>query len=79
MIMRNTLQGMGYSIHAVLNGVGELIGRSLGGWLASAALGFTGICLANPIVWLLVLIYCSIMTAHFLRQRLLTHDKKPLQ
>ena len=44
MIMRNTLQGMGYSIHAVLSGVGELIGRSFGGWLASFHLGFTGIC-----------------------------------
>ena len=29
MIFRNTLQGLGYSVLAVVSGVGELIGRSL--------------------------------------------------
>ena len=47
MIMRNTLQGMGYSLHAVLSGAGELLGRTLGGWLAAHSLGFLGICLAR--------------------------------
>ncbi|MDO4343970.1 MAG: MATE family efflux transporter [Eubacteriales bacterium] len=69
MIMRNTLQGMGYSIHAVLSGVGELIGRSVGGWLAVSFFGFTGICFANPLAWGLALIYCSVMTHHFLKKR----------
>ena len=41
MIFRNTLQGMGYSLHAVLSGVGELLGRALGSALAVATpLGF---------------------------------------
>ena len=34
MIFRNTLQGLGYSVQAIISGVGELIGRSLGGLLA---------------------------------------------
>lgn len=70
MIMRNTLQGMGYSTHAVLSGVGELIGRSVGGMMATAWFGFIGICYANPLAWGLALIYCSIMVTHFLKKRL---------
>ena len=70
MIMRNTLQGMGYSLHAVLSGAGELLGRSLGGWLSVQYFGFTGICFANPMAWGFALLYCSILVSHFLRQRL---------
>lgn len=70
MILRNTLQGMGYSIHAVLSGVGELVGRSLGGWLAVRFFGFMGICLANPLAWGLALAYCTGMVAHFLGRRM---------
>ncbi len=68
MIVRNTLQGMGYSIHAVLSGLGELIGRALGGWLAVAIFGFTGICFANPLAWFFALLYCSALVSHFLRK-----------
>ena len=70
MIMRNTLQGMGYSFHAVLSGAGELAGRALGGWLAVNWLGFVGISLANPLAWGLALAYCSCMVVHFLGRRL---------
>ena len=70
MIMRNTLQGMGYSLHAVLSGVGELLGRTLGGWLAVHSLGFLGICLANPLAWGFALLYCTAMVHHFLGRRL---------
>lgn len=70
MIMRNTLQGMGYSVHAVLSGVGELLGRSFGGFLAVRWLGFVGICLANPLAWGFALIYCTCMVWHYLGKRL---------
>lgn len=69
MIMRNTLQGMGYSIHAVLSGVGELIGRAFGGWLAVNILGFLGISLANPFAWGFALLYCTVLVVHFLRKQ----------
>ncbi len=68
MIMRNTLQGLGYSIQAIVSGVGELLGRSLGGWLAVASFGFTAICLSNPMAWLFALIYCGIMVRHYLKK-----------
>lgn len=70
MIMRNTLQGMGYSLHAVLSGAGELLGRALGGWLAVNYFGFVGICFANPFAWGFALVYCSILVFHFLRKRM---------
>lgn len=68
MIMRNTLQGLGYSLQAIISGVGELVGRSLGGLLAVRCFGFTAICLSNPMAWLLALIYCSVMVRHYLKR-----------
>lgn len=70
MLMRYTLQGMGYSLHAVLSGVAELFGRWLGGWLAVAHLGYFGICIANPMAWCMATIYCSILVTYYLRKRL---------
>lgn len=67
MIMRNTLQGLGYSLQAIVSGVGELIGRSLGGFLAVRFLGFFGICIANPLAWGLALCYCIVMVLHYLK------------
>ena len=49
---------------AVISGVGELIGRSLGGWLALHGLG----CLANPIAWGFALCYCAFMVTRMLRK-----------
>ena len=68
MIFRNTLQGLGYSVQAVISGVGELIGRSIGGWLAIHSLGYFGICISNPIAWGLALCYCVFMVTHILRK-----------
>lgn len=61
MVFRNTLQGLGYSTQAVISGVGELVGRSVGGWLAVHSLGYFGICIANPIAWVFALAYCVVM------------------
>lgn len=69
MVMRNALQGLGYSSHVVLSGVGELAGRGLGGWLAAKYLGFVGICFANPLAWFFALVYCTYMVVHFLKKR----------
>ncbi len=69
MIFRNTLQGLGYSVQAVVSGVGELIGRSLGGLLAiKAGLGYFGICISNPFAWGLAMLYCIFMVRRMLRK-----------
>ena len=68
MIIRNTLQGLGYSLQAIISGVGELIGRSLGGLLAVFFFGFTAICVSNPMAWLFALIYCSVIVRQYLEK-----------
>ena len=69
MIFRNTLQGLGYSVQAVISGVGELIGRSLGGLLAvKTGLGYVGICLSNPFAWGLAMLYCMFMVRRVLKR-----------
>lgn len=62
MIFRNTLQGYGQSVQAVISGVGELLGRSIGSLLAvKVGLGYIGICLSNPFAWGLAMLYCVFM------------------
>lgn len=68
-IFRNTLQGLGYSVQAIISGVGELIGRSLGGLLAvKTGLGYVGICLSNPFAWGLAMLYCMFMVRRMLKR-----------
>ena len=72
MIFRNTLQGLGYSVQAIISGVGELIGRSLGGLLAvKTGLGYVGICLSNPFAWGLAMLYCMFMVRRVLKLSLI--------
>ena len=69
MIFRYTLQGLGYSVQAIISGVGELIGRSLGGLLAvKTGLGYVGICLSNPFAWGLAMLYCMFMVRRMLKR-----------
>ena len=69
MIFRNTLQGLGYSVQAIISGVGELIGRSLGSLLAvKTGLGYVGICLSNPFAWGLAMLYCMFMVRRMLKR-----------
>ena len=68
MIFRNTLQGLGYSTQAVISGMGELLGRTFGGWLALHGLGYTAICLANPLAWGFALCYCVWQVNRVLRR-----------
>ncbi len=52
-VLRNALQGMGYSVIAMSAGVSELIGRAAVAVLLVGRLGFEGACLANPAAWLM--------------------------
>ncbi|MGP4116050.1 MATE family efflux transporter [Levilactobacillus zymae] len=68
MIFRNTLQGWGHSLYAIVSGIGELLGRSLASILAITSLGFVGICYANPVAWGFSLIYCVVMVVWVFRR-----------
>ncbi len=52
-IIRFLIQGMGYSGLAILAGVFEMIGRTLGAVVLIPMIGYMGACFASPIAWLL--------------------------
>ncbi|MBQ3796833.1 MAG: MATE family efflux transporter [Butyrivibrio sp.] len=52
-IVRFLIQGMGYSRFALIAGVMEMIGRAGMATLLVPRIGFTAICLASPMAWIL--------------------------
>jgi len=52
-ILRNSVQGLGYSLVTVLAGVSELIARAVIAWVFVPRFGFDAIAFANPIAWFL--------------------------
>lgn len=52
-IVRFLIQGMGFSMFAVLAGVMEMIGRTLAAVVLVPIFGFPAICFASPIAWIL--------------------------
>lgn len=52
-VMRNTLQGLGFTFANTVAGVGEFFGRLLIAFVLTPAIGFDAICYAGPAAWLL--------------------------
>lgn len=53
-VLRNTLQGLGFTYSNTIAGAGELIGRILiASLVLKAGFGFTAVCYAPPAAWLL--------------------------
>lgn len=52
-IFRNALQAMGYAFIPLMGGVTELLCRSIVAYTLPKFLGYTGICLAGSIAWLM--------------------------
>ena len=50
-VYRNVLQGMGESFVPMMAGVGELVARSIVAFTLPKFIGFTGICLADPVAY----------------------------
>lgn len=55
-VLRNALQGMGEALIPMLGGAGELVARLVVAFTLPKVIGFTGICLASPIAWILAII-----------------------
>lgn len=51
-ILRFLIQGMGYSMFAILAGVCEMVGRSIVGFVLVPAFGYTAVCFGNGIAWI---------------------------
>lgn len=63
-VLRNTLQGMGFTYSNTIAGAGELIGRISIAFVFTALIGFKAVCYAAPAAWLmadipLAIIYLS--------------------
>lgn len=52
-VMRNTLQGLGFTLANTVAGIGELFGRVLVAFVLTPLLGFDAVCYAGPAAWLL--------------------------
>lgn len=52
-VMRNTLQGMGFTYANSVAGIGELFGRLSVAFVLTPLLGFDAVCYAGPMAWLL--------------------------
>ncbi len=50
--VRFTIQGMGFSVFAILSGIMEMVARILAATVVVQMIGFAGTCLAHPMAWL---------------------------
>lgn len=50
--VRFTIQGMGFSVFAILAGVCEMVARGLCGFVFVPIFGYIAVCLASPIAWI---------------------------
>lgn len=74
LVVRNALQGMGYSLVTMLSGVTELAARCLTAFVFVRLWGFTGACLSNPVAWIsadvfLLITYFIVMRKRLARQK----------
>lgn len=51
-ILRNALQGMGYSLLPMMAGVSELVARSLVAFAFVSIMGYSAVCFASPVAWI---------------------------
>ena len=61
--IRFLIQGMGYSMLAILSGVSEMIARALAGFLLVPVFGFVAAGFASPLAWVLADIF--LIVAYF--------------
>ena len=53
LLLRNTLQGLGFTYANMVAGAGELVGRLLVAFVFTSLIGFNAVCYAAPAAWLL--------------------------
>lgn len=50
-VVRFSIQGMGYSVLAIVSGIMELVARMIAGLIIAPKFGFIAICIAHPLAW----------------------------
>ena len=77
-IIRNSLQGMGYSFLPMLAGVSELAARTLVAFAFVSSFGFSAVCMASPVAW--VFADTLLIIVYFVKMKELRHEteRKPV-
>ena len=77
-VLRNTLQGLGFTYANMIAGAGELAGRILIAFVLTPVFGFTAVCYAAPAAWLLADIPLAIiyLSKHRKFKKLATANEK---
>ncbi len=56
-LLRNAIQGLGYSITAMMTGVFELVARGIGGLVFVEKYGYDAACFVNPGAWIIAVLF----------------------
>ena len=67
-IVRFLIQGMGYSILAILAGVFEMIARGFSGAVLVPRFGYIAACMASPLAWIMADIFLIIAYVVIMRK-----------
>ena len=67
-VLRNTLQGLGFTYSNTIAGAGELLGRIAIAFVLTPLLGFNAVCFAGPAAWLLADIPLAFIYLHKQKQ-----------
>ncbi len=76
-VLRNSIQGVGYSMTAMTTGVFELVARAGMGFGFVNRLGYDAVCVANPVAWAtadLFLIPAYIVVMKKVKKKMVTED-----
>lgn len=56
-LLRNAIQGLGYSVTAMMTGVFELVARGVGGLVFVQKFGYDAACFVNPGAWVVAVLF----------------------
>lgn len=76
-VLRNAIQGVGYSVTAMTTGVVELVARAIMGFGFVNTIGYAAACIANPVAWIaadVFLIPAYLIIIKKVKKKLTTED-----
>lgn len=73
-VYRNVLQGMGESFVPMMAGVYELVARSIVAFTLPKFIGFTGICLSDPVAWIAAAL--PLMITYYRKMKKIENENK---
>jgi len=73
-VYRNVLQGMGESFVPMMAGVYELVARSIVAFTLPKFIGFTGICLSDPVAWIAAAV--PLMITYYMKMKKIENQNK---